>query len=72
MTKDLFLRVSDALLGLFWLWVLVQSLLAGRIGGARGFQWTRVERPAAYWAAVALLGLMVVHFAGLAIVGQLR
>ncbi len=70
--KDLFLRVSDALLGAFWLYVLVKSLLASRIGGDKGFQWTRAQRPLAYWSIIALLALMVVHFVGLAIMGQFR
>jgi hypothetical protein len=70
--NDLFLRASDALLGALWLWVLVQSLRAARIGGARGFQWTSKDRPLAYWSIIALLALMVLHFVGLAIVGQFR
>jgi predicted Co/Zn/Cd cation transporter (cation efflux family) len=70
--KDLFLRISDALLGALWLWALIQSLRAGRIGGQRGFQWTSKDRPLAYWSIIALLALMVLHFVGLAIVGQFR
>jgi hypothetical protein len=70
--KDIFLRTTDALLGMLWLWVLVKSLLAARIGGQRGFQWTSKDRPFAYWSIIALLALMVVHFVGLAVVGQFR
>ncbi len=70
--KDIFLRGGDALLGAFWLYVLIKSLIAGRIGGAKGFQWTQNQRPLAFWGIIALLALMVVHFVGLAIVGQLR
>jgi hypothetical protein len=70
--NDLFLRASDALLGALWLWVLVQSLRAARIGGQRGFQWTSKDRPLAYWSIIALLALMVLHFVGLAIMGQFR
>jgi hypothetical protein len=68
--NDLPLRIADALLGALWLWVLAISLRAGRIGGARGFIWIRAERPLAYWSTIALLALMVVHFVGLAVVGQ--
>lgn len=70
--KDIFLRTSDAMLAVLWLWVLVKSLRAARIGGQRGFQWNSNDRPLAYWSTIALLALMVVHFAGLAVVGQLR
>jgi hypothetical protein len=72
MTKDIFLRATDAMLGAFWLWLLLQSLRAGRIGGERGYSWSRIDRPMAFWGAAALLALMVVHFFGLAIVGQIR
>ncbi len=59
------------MLAALWLYVLAVSLGTGRIGGRRGFQWDRRERPLLYWLLIALLALMVVHFAGLAIVGQL-
>jgi hypothetical protein len=50
--------------------VLVISLRAGRIDGTRGFMWAKAERPLAYWSIIALLALMVVHFVGLAVMGQ--
>lgn len=64
------LRIIDALLALFWLWLLIRSLLAARIGGRHGFRRSRRERPRQYWFGVFILALMVVHFGGLAIVGQ--
>ena len=64
------LRLADSLLALFWLGMLLRSLMAGRIGGARGYRWNRIERPLAYWLSIALLALMVLHFGGLAWVGQ--
>ena len=66
----LILRISDTLLAIFWIWALIQSLRAGRIGGSQGFQWHRDERPAFYWFLIFILALMVAHFGGLAIVGQ--
>ncbi|MCB2078397.1 MAG: hypothetical protein KDE55_11945 [Novosphingobium sp.] len=64
------LRVIDAAIALFWLWILVKSLLARRIGGPRGFKASRLERPGQYWFAIGVFVLMVIHFAGLAIMGQ--
>ena len=64
------LRIADTLLALFWLWVLVRSLAAGRIGGARGFMASRAQRPGQFWGWIALLALMVLHFGGLAYTGQ--
>ena len=64
------LRIADTLLALFWSWALIASLIAGRIGGRSGFQSTRKEKPGQYWFLIFILALMVLHFTGLAIVGQ--
>jgi hypothetical protein len=69
---DIFLRILDAGLGFLWLYFLVVSLAARRIGGPRGFLWSRNDRRSSYWWIIALLVLMVVHFFGLAIMGQFR
>ncbi|MCE7798868.1 hypothetical protein LWE61_20265 [Sphingobium sufflavum] len=66
----LFLRIADILLALFWTWILIQSLRWGRIGGGNGYQSTRSERPGLYWFGIFIMFLMVLHFGGLAIVGQ--
>lgn len=70
MTSTLLLRIIDAALALFWLGMLVQSLRAGRLGGFNGYRRKRHQRPRQYWFGIFVLGLMVVHFAGLAIAGQ--
>lgn len=70
MSSELVLRLSDALLALFFAWLLVISLSAGRIGGQNGFKFNRTERPGQYWPGIFLLALMVLHFGGLAWVGQ--
>ena len=64
------LRVADTVLALFWMWGLVVSIRARRIGGHNGFQSSRAERPGQYWFLIFILALMVLHFGGLAIVGQ--
>lgn len=64
------LRVADTLLAAFWLFMLTVTLLTGRIGGRRGYMASRAERPGQYWFAVFILALMVLHFGGLAVVGQ--
>ena len=38
-------RAADAALALWWAWVLLRSLLAGRIGGEKGFKSHRGQRP---------------------------
>jgi hypothetical protein len=64
------LRIADSVLALFWLWILLQSLLSARLAGRDGFRRNRSERPRQYWFGIFVLALMVVHFGGLAIVGQ--
>jgi hypothetical protein len=68
--REQFLRAVDAAIALWWAWVLLRSLLAGRIGGDKGFKSHRGQRPGQYWLWVAILALMVLHFGGLAYVGQ--
>lgn len=68
--QEIFLRVSDSLLAAFWLWVLVKSLSSGRIGGRGAFQYNRQQRPGQYWFLIFIFALMVLHFGGLAWVGQ--
>ena len=70
MTSELILRLSDTLLALFWGWLLIASLRAGRLGGSGGYQTNRRNRPGQFWFGVFILALMVVHFGGLAYVGQ--
>ena len=70
MNSEMALRISDTLLALFWGWLLLRSLAAGRLGGAGGFQSSRAERPGLYWLGIFMLALMVLHFGGLAWVGQ--
>lgn len=70
MDKTLILRIADSLLALWWAWMLVQSLISGRVGGRKGINARRNDRPRRYWSWVALLVLMVLHFGGLAVTGQ--
>ena len=63
-------RIADVILALWWGWVLLRSLAAGRIGGEKGFKANRIQRPWHYVFWIFVLALMVVHFAGLAYVGQ--
>lgn len=65
-----FLRISDTIIALFWLWALFRSLAARRIGGRGGFRSGSSERPGQYWSLIFVFALMVLHFGGLAIVGQ--
>lgn len=71
MNSELFLRIADALLALFWAGVLIQTLHSGHVGhnNNRGIP-TRRSRPGLYWFALFIFALMVLHFAGLAVVGQ--
>lgn len=64
------LRIVDALLALFWLWLLIRSLLAARLGGRNGYRRSRRERPRQYWLGIFILALMALHFGVLAIVGR--
>ena len=64
------LRVVDALLALFWLWVLLHALKTGFIGPRGVHLQTRRTRPLLFWFMIFIYALMVVHFGGLAIVGQ--
>lgn len=64
------LRIADTVLCAFWLWVLVQTLRTGRIGGLNSIQQVRTNRPELFWFVVFIFALMVLHFGGLAIVGQ--
>jgi hypothetical protein len=66
------LRLSDILLTVFWIWGLVESIRAGRIGGRNGFRSSKAERPGQYWFLIFVLALMVLHFGGLAAVGHKR
>ena len=68
--KDHLLRAADVALALWWAWVLLRSLLAGRIGGDKGFKSHRGQRPGQFWLWIFILALMVVHFAGLAYFGH--
>lgn len=64
------LRVIDALLALFWLCVLVHALRTGFIGPRGVHLQTRRTRPVLFWFMIFIFVLMVVHFGGLAIIGQ--
>jgi len=64
------LRIADTIIAFFWIGALVVSFMAGRIGGADGFQSSMAERPGQFWFFIFVQALMVLHFAGLAIVGQ--
>ena len=66
------LRIADAILAVFWIWVLLLSIRSRRIGGQAGFKFSLAERPGQYWFALFIIGLMALHFGGLAIVGQHR
>jgi len=70
MSSELTMRIADSLLALIWAYQLVIALAAGRLGGKSGFSWSRHERPVTYWGCVFILALMVLHFGGLAWVGQ--
>jgi len=70
MSSELVLRIADTLLALVFGWLLFATLSAGRIGGQSGYRMNRGQRPGQYWTGVSLFALMVVHFAGLAWVGQ--
>jgi hypothetical protein len=70
MAPELALRISDTILALFWAWLLLISLRVGRLGGESGLQTSRQERPGAYWFGIFIIVLMLIHFAGLAWVGQ--
>jgi hypothetical protein len=64
------LRAIDAAIALWWAWVLLRSLLTGRIGGDKGFKSHRGQRPGQFWLWVFMLALMVLHFGALAYLGQ--
>lgn len=64
------LSVVEVILGLGWLWMLVRTIAAGRIGGTEGITAKRAERPGAYWFAVVVLLVMVGHFFTLAFFGR--
>lgn len=64
------LRIADALLAIFWLWVLIHTLRSGYIGPRTSVLPTRRTRPPLYWFMVLIFVLMVLHFGGLAWVGQ--
>ena len=70
MTSEAFLRIADTLLALLWAGVLLQSLRHGYVGPRTSAAPTRRARPAYYWSAIFIFALMVVHFGGLAVVGQ--
>ena len=70
MPSELFLRVADTLLALLWAWVLIQTLRSGNVGVNGGSIPARRMRPGYYWFAVFIFALMVLHFGGLAVVGQ--
>lgn len=65
-----FLRIADTIIALWWLWVLVQSLRTGFLGGQTRLAPTRSSRPGQYWFLIFVFALMVLHFGGLAIIGQ--
>ena len=64
------LRIIDALLALFWLGVLIHALKTGFIGPRGVHLQTRRTRPVLFWFMIFIYVLMVIHFGGLAIVGQ--
>ncbi len=64
------LRIGDTIIALWWLWVLVQSLRTGFIGGSSSLRPTRSTRPGQYWFLIFVFALMVFHFGALAIIGQ--
>ena len=71
MTSELFLRIADTLLALFWAGVLIQTLRTGHVGHqSRGAIPSRRSRPGYYWFALFIFALMVFHFGGLAVTGQ--
>lgn len=69
---DMILRIADGVLALFWAFVLLRTLSTGHIGFRDRQERTRRSRPLAYWFMVFIFALMVVHFGGLALVGQSR
>lgn len=70
MTAEFAVRLADVLLALLFGWLLIVTLAAGRIGGRGGYRANRAERPGQYWFGVFLFALMVLHFGGLAWIGQ--
>ena len=70
MMGELALRISDALLALLWLLALIHTLRSGHLGPAGNHIPARRSRPLLYWFWVFILGLMALHFGGLAWVGQ--
>ena len=70
--NDTALRISDTILALFWAVILVRALVSGDFGLGKSADQPRKDRPFFYWFMIFIYALMVVHFGGLAIVGQLR
>ncbi|MFA7586021.1 MAG: hypothetical protein WCY11_07460 [Novosphingobium sp.] len=68
--SDTVWRVADAILAIFWLWVLITALRTGFIGPRGYHRPTRLSHPLLFWAMIAIFALMVVHFGGLAITRQ--
>lgn len=68
--SELALRISDTLLAILWLAALVHTVRTGHLGPRGNHIPARRSRPLLYFFWVFILALMVVHFAGLAWVGQ--
>ena len=68
--NETILRVIDALLALLWAWVLFHTLRSGHLGPVHRGIPARRSSPGLYWFMALIFALMVVHFAGLAAVGQ--
>ena len=69
---DWALRIADGMLGIFWAVMLVRALASGDFGFVRSEGHPRKDRPVYYAVVMVIYALMVVHFVGLAIVGQGR
>jgi hypothetical protein len=64
------LRISDIVIAIWWLWALVYSLRTGFIGLRTTLAPTRTTLPVFFWFMIFVQALMVLHFGGLAYVGQ--
>ena len=70
--SDLALRIADGAIAAFWAFILLRALTTGQIGPRTVPPSDRKRTPLLFFFFVFVFGLMVVHFGGLAIVGQSR
>lgn len=70
--NDMVLRIADGLLGVLWAIILIRALASGTFGLGACADLPRKDRPLFYWFMVFIYALMVLHFIGLAMVGQSR